>query len=198
VTGMEAVSETRTQRRAAICDAVFQLLAEVGYDKMTMDAVAARARASKATIYRTWPDKPSLVAETLRAKYAEGSPIPDTGSLRGDLMALLGMVCTASNSIEGEVMTGIVSAAVRDAELCDVVREFAFESKKAMHQHILDLAVARGEIATNEGYELLHEVIFAMISGHKITSNEPFDDEFARHVVDDIVIPLLKHHCACR
>lgn len=193
---MDVVSETRAHRRAAICDAVFQLLAEVGYDKMTMDAVAARARASKATIYRTWPDKPSLVAETLRLKYAEAPHIPDTGSLRGDLMAMMTLACTLSNSIEGEVMTGIVSAAVRDAELCDVVREFAFESKKPMHQFILDLAVARGELASNDGYELLHEVIFAMITSRKITTNEPLDDEFARHVVDDIVIPLLKHRCA--
>lgn len=195
---MEVVSETRAQRRAAICDAVFELLAEVGYDKMTMDAVAGRAHASKATIYRSWPDKPSLVAETLQAKYSESPPIPDTGTLRGDLLALLSLVCSVSNSTEGEVMLGIVSASLRDPELCDVVRAFAFESKKSMHQNILDLAVARGELASNEGYELLHEVIFAMISSRKFTSKEPMDEEFARHVVDDIVIPLLKHHDAER
>src|SRR5438309_3632378 len=90
--------ETRTPRRGpdrreAICDAVFELLGEVGYDRMTMDAVATRARASKATIYRTWPDKPGLVAEALINRFGPTPQAPNTGSLRGDLMALMSLAC---------------------------------------------------------------------------------------------------------
>ena len=63
--GLDSVTVAPTDRQAAICEAVFELLGEVGYDRMSMDAVAARARASKATIYRAWPNKPDLVMEAL-------------------------------------------------------------------------------------------------------------------------------------
>ena len=70
-------------REAAICRAALELLAEVGYDRMSMDAVAHRARASKATIYRHWPGKYELVLDALRSRgVSEIAPI-DTGTLRG-------------------------------------------------------------------------------------------------------------------
>ena len=78
-----------TQREFAICDAALALLAEVGYDRMSMDAVAARARASKATIYRRWPGKRELVLEAVRTRVADIVEPPDTGSLSGDIIATL-------------------------------------------------------------------------------------------------------------
>ena len=79
--------QTPHRRDAAICDATLALLAEVGYDRMSMDAVAARAKASKATIYRRWPGKQELVLDAVRSR-APGMAVPeDTGSLRGDLLA---------------------------------------------------------------------------------------------------------------
>src|SRR3954470_4023103 len=81
------------RRRQAILDAATHLLTEVGYDRMTVDALAARAGVSKPTIYRRWPGgKPEIVADAIRSKRAEAGELPDTGSLRGDLMALLGGV----------------------------------------------------------------------------------------------------------
>src|SRR5215467_9323345 len=84
----QMLAATRTDRHEAICDAVFELLSEVGYDRMSMDAVAARARASKATIYRAWPNKPDLVCEALAHRLGGTPEPPATGSLRGDLIAL--------------------------------------------------------------------------------------------------------------
>ena len=72
-------------RDAAICDATLALLLEVGYDRMSMDAVAARAHASKATIYRRWPGKQELVLDAVRARGVGLTVAEDTGSLRGDL-----------------------------------------------------------------------------------------------------------------
>ena len=74
-------------RDAAICDAALALLVEVGYDRMSMDAVAARARASKATIYRRWPGKQELVLDAVRSRGAGLTVAEDTGCLRGDLVA---------------------------------------------------------------------------------------------------------------
>ena len=76
------------EREDEILDATLELLIEVGYDRLTMDAVAKRSRASKATLYRRWETKASLVDR--RAAARQGRPArraPDTGTLRGDLLA---------------------------------------------------------------------------------------------------------------
>src|SRR5258707_13296304 len=72
------------ERREAICEAVFELLGEVGYDRMSMDAVAARARASKATIYRGWPNKPDLVMDAFEHRYGGSSEPAGTRKLPRD------------------------------------------------------------------------------------------------------------------
>src|SRR5690242_21796930 len=78
------------QRRQAILDAAMALIAEVGYDRASVDAIAARAGVSKPTLYRRWPHgKPELVADAVRHARDKAGPTPDTGSLRGDLLALV-------------------------------------------------------------------------------------------------------------
>lgn len=180
------------ERREAICDAVFELLGEVGYDRMTMDAVATRAHASKATIYRTWPDKPGLVAEALVNRFGGTPQAPDTGSLRGDLMAMVWIALQITNSPDGEVLTGVMTAAVRNPALGRTVHECTYASKRVMNETIIRQAAARGEIGPDTNPDVFHEVMYAMIMTRKLTA-EQTDEEFGRHVVDDILIPLLKY-----
>lgn len=183
-----------TERREAICTAVFELLAEVGYDRMTMDAVATRARASKATIYRTWPDKPGLVAEALVYRFGSTPAIPDTGSLRGDLMAVMAHACDVSNSPDGEVMAGVITAAARNPTLASTLHQCTYESKHAQHETIIRRAVDRGEIRSDPAMaDLLHEVMYAMILMRTLITEKPADAGFAEHVIDDVLIPVLKH-----
>src|SRR6185437_11527321 len=81
------------QRRQAVLDAALALIAEVGYDRTTVDAIAHRAGVSKPTLYRRWPHgKPELVADAIRDRHAEINQTPDTGSLRGDLLALTNLL----------------------------------------------------------------------------------------------------------
>src|SRR5581483_10849004 len=87
-----AVGRPRDETRdAAILDATLRILGDVGYDRLTIDAVATEARASKATVYRRWPGKAALVVDAIQSlnPYAAGTggEPPDTGSLRGDLLA---------------------------------------------------------------------------------------------------------------
>lgn len=181
------------ERREAICEAVFELLGEVGYDRMTMDAVATRARASKATIYRTWPDKPGLVAEALVNRFGATPEAPNTGSLRGDLMALMTLACKITNSADGEVITGVMTAAARNPALARTVHECTYASKHQVNETIIRQAAARGEVRPDTDTHVFHEVIYSMIMTRKMTGEQPLDEEFSRHVVDDILIPLLKY-----
>src|SRR5580698_2904876 len=81
-------------REQAILDAALELLMEVGYDRLSIDALAERARAGKATIYRHWSGKAQIVAEAVRCRAEETMEVvPDTGPLRGDLLELLTASC---------------------------------------------------------------------------------------------------------
>src|SRR6185295_10018783 len=179
-------------RRKAICNAVFGLLAEVGYDRMTMDLVADRAHASKATIYRSWHDKPQMVVEAILERFDGVPEIPDTGSLRGDLLAVLGTACTAVNSAEGDVISGLMTATGRNPQLACALKESLVDAKKPVHQAVVERAVARGEISADTDPALLHEVLHAIVLSRKLWENEPLTDEWARHVTDDILLPVLR------
>ncbi|MGH3125959.1 MAG: TetR-like C-terminal domain-containing protein, partial [Streptosporangiaceae bacterium] len=105
-----------SSRDLVLREAALALLAEVGYDRLTMDAVAARARAAKTTIYRRWQGKAELVVDSLNS--LKGVPdIPDTGSLRDDLRALAECITSAESRFGAQVTIGMVSALARDAEL---------------------------------------------------------------------------------
>jgi AcrR family transcriptional regulator len=179
-------------RREAICDAVFALLAEVGYDRMTMDLVADRAHASKATIYRAWEDKPQMVIEAILQRFDGVPEVPDTGSLRGDLMAMLSRACDAVNSAEGDVISGLMTAAGRNPQLATALHATLVETKKSLHEAVISKAVARGEIPADTDPALLHEVLHSLVLGRKIWENEPLTAQWARHVADDILLPVLR------
>ncbi|HKT05927.1 MAG TPA: TetR/AcrR family transcriptional regulator [Rugosimonospora sp.] len=198
---METVAQApagapRSARHQAIFDAVFALLGEVGYDQMSMDAVAARARASKATIYRAWPCKPDLVTEALVHRFGRVPEPPDTGSLRGDLIALMTAACDLAASQDGAVIAGVMSAAARNTELFQALNECVYDLKHAVHETIITRAVARGEVPEGTRSALLHEVMHAMVFTRMIWTAGPLDDGFVVHVVDDVLLPVLRHRCA--
>jgi len=180
-------------RRTAICQAACELLAKVGYDRMTMDAIANQAKASKATIYRMWPDKPQLVAEALKCQFGEDTELPDTGSLRGDLMALMAVACGAANSEIGEVIAGVMTAAAHDRQLADTLSQTLFADKARLHADLVRRAADRGEVSPDSDPAILHEIMHSMISGRRMWNLGPLDDEYARHVVDDILIPVMTY-----
>ncbi|WP_433614804.1 TetR/AcrR family transcriptional regulator [Dactylosporangium sp. CA-139114] len=182
---------TRADRRAAICEAVFELLGEVGYDRMTMDAVAARARASKATIYRGWPSKPELVMEAIEHRFGGSMEPPDTGSLRGDLLAQLGAVCAAAEGADGAVFTGLLTAATHNEELAECLFRCAYSTKHPMYEAMLRRAEQRGEVAPGTTAELLHEVLHAMVTSRRLWQNGPLDRAFVERLIDGVLIPML-------
>jgi AcrR family transcriptional regulator len=187
---------TRTERRTAICEAVFELLGEVGYDRMSMDAVAARARASKPTIYRAWPTKPDLVVDAMRHRFGEATPPADTGSLRGDLVAHMRRACGVACGEDGAVVTGLLTAATRNPELSRVMNLHMFEMKKQAYDVMIERAVARGELANGADPGLLHEIVHALVQARRLWELGPLDDAFAERVVDRVLLPVLRHASA--
>ena len=180
-------------REQAILDAALELLMEVGYDRLSMDALAERARAGKATIYRHWSGKAQVVVEAVRRLKNGGEPVPfpSTGSLRGDLMAALDQICCAATEVDAAIIASVMTAMRSDQELADLVRSEILDSKKGEFDGIIDRAVRRGELPQGGSAALVEEVVSALLINRMVIQGLSIDEEFATHVVDDVVLPLL-------
>ncbi len=132
-------------REQEIFDATLQVLEEVGYDRLTMDAVAAAARASKATLYRRWNGKVALVIDALLSQKGPHE-MPDTGSLRGDLLATFCGVGGLTDHSAVATFASVLTAISRDAEFAAAFRERVIGPKAAMGRAIFERARARGEL----------------------------------------------------
>jgi AcrR family transcriptional regulator len=180
-------------REQAILDAALELLMEVGYDRLSMDALAERAHAGKATIYRHWSGKAQVVAEAVRRLKGGGAsdPFPSTGSLRGDLLAALDQVACSATEVDAAIIAGVMSAMRSDPELAELVRTQVLDSKKGEFDGIIERAFRRGELPQGGSAALVQEVISALLINRLVIQGLSVDEEFSTHVVDDIVLPLL-------
>lgn len=180
-------------REQAILDAALELLMEVGYDRLSMDALAERAHAGKATIYRHWSGKAQVVAAAVRCMKgpAASQPFPSTGSLRGDLLAALDQISCSTSEVDAAVIAGVTSAMRSDPELAELVRTQVLDSKKGEFNGIIDRAVHRGELPQGSSVAVVEEVIPALLINRLVIHGLPIDEAFSTHVVDDIVLPLL-------
>ncbi|MEH0937960.1 TetR/AcrR family transcriptional regulator [Micromonospora psammae] len=184
------------ERNPELLEIVIQLLREVGYDRMTIDAVAARARVSKATIYRHWPGKAELVAAALRHRHVAVLVPADTGSLRGDLLELLrttAAICTA----DSDLMQALTLAMRTNPELAHLIRQQVMPGGRVASVAIVVRAAARGEIPAEAGErDLFHDLAPAMVMSRILAHGLPADDTFLTQLVDQVLIPVLRYRSA--
>jgi AcrR family transcriptional regulator len=180
-------------RRQAILDAAIELLKDVGYDRFTIDALAERAHAGKATIYRHWSGKAEVVVDAIRCRKGDDySNPPDTGSLRGDLVESLIRTQETFTEEDSALIVGVVSAMHNDEELAQLMREQLFEAKQCLFDAIVGRAAKRGEPVSAAGSIVANEVCTALFINRVAMGGGPIDDAFILHVIDDVVVPLLR------
>jgi AcrR family transcriptional regulator len=179
-------------REQAILDAAIELLSEVGYDAMSVEGVAVRAKSSKATIYRRWPGKAELIADAMRRRTEPAlADLPDTGSLRGDLMALVQRMFAGIEGSDGGLICGLAVAARTDAQFGRLMASHLHEHKLRPVASIVSRAEARGELIPGTDPALVLQVAPGVALFHQM-SGEPLDAAFAAHLVDRVLIPLLR------
>jgi AcrR family transcriptional regulator len=182
------------ERECAIFEATMRLLATTGYDRLTMDAVATDARASKATLYRRWQTKADLVVDALVwLKSCMPHDIPDTGSLRGDLVA---MACTdggLTDKMPLAVFGALITAMQRDDELAKAFQERFMGPIEARSRAVFERAQARGEIAEGADLALLGHVLPAIAIHYALTRNKPVKAPFIEQIIDQVLLPA----CRC-
>ncbi|MDX3496265.1 TetR/AcrR family transcriptional regulator [Streptomyces turgidiscabies] len=141
-------------------DATLAVLSESGYGTLTTAAVAARAKVSTATLYRRWPSKEVLVVDAAAAYARQLTEQPDTGTLEGDLRALLRDKAASLTGGEGGVLRTLVGEAAYNAPLAEaLVDAFVLPVRRRMEE-ITRRAVERGEIPASEvGADLLGDLV---------------------------------------
>lgn len=179
-------------RDVAILDAALQLVCEVGYQRVSMDAVAAKAHASKATIYRRWDSKAALVAEAIRARHQHAVTLVDTGDLRGDLLAGVRTMATDMAGDERQLMVGLLTAIHADPELARHLRLQLVCPKEDASRAWTARCIERGLLPPDANLDVFHEVAPAMVFFRLLLSGEPVDEPYLTHVVDDVLLPLLQ------
>lgn len=181
------------RRDALIMRAALDLVGEVGYDNVSMDAIAARAHASKATIYRRWDSKAVLVARALSCRDDFPTATPDTGDLRTDLIVGITSAVQAICDLDLALMTGLLTAMRSDPELARLIREQMVTSKREASRAFIARAVERGQLPPDVNADAFDEIGPALIFTRLIITGEPVDDAFVIHLVDDILLPVLAH-----
>jgi AcrR family transcriptional regulator len=181
------------ERENAIFDATMRLLATTGYDRLTMDAVAAEARASKATLYRRWQTKADLVVDALVwLKNCMPHEIPDTGSLRGDLLSVACNEGGLTDQMPRAVFGALITAMQRDEALAVAFQNRFLAPLEQRTRSMFERAVARGEIADDVDLALIGSVLPSIAIFRALTRNEPVGPELIEQIVDQVVLP------ACR
>lgn len=176
---------------ADVLAAVVGLLAEVGYEAMTLDAVAQRAHVSKATLYKRWDGKPRLVVAALRARSLAAVPQPGTGALRTDLLS----VARRLNAVEdrtGPLLAALAHAVRQDPSMAAAVETELAEPCREVVREIVAGAVARGEsTARPDDLGPAADVLPAMVVLPMLLTGRRLDDTEIVALVDRVVLPLL-------
>ncbi|MYV41764.1 TetR family transcriptional regulator [Streptomyces sp. SID1328] len=185
-------SRLTPERAAELYEAVLDLLREVGYDALTMDAVAARTRSSKATLYRQWGGKAELVARAIRHSKPGRISDVDTGSLRGDFLALVHREDDCAMEQNTALMRGLAMATHTNPDLLQAFREQVIEPEITELRRMLSRAVDRGEVApANPALPFVVHMMIGAFATRALIDERPPTQDFLSSYIDAVILPAL-------
>jgi AcrR family transcriptional regulator len=178
--------------RTSVLQAAAELLTEVGYDKMSVEEVAARAGVHKTTVYRRWPTKAELTADATALNSADAVPIPDTGDLVKDLKSLARDI-VANIGTEGGARRSrsIAAAAASSDELATAMHGF-WAHRLTLSAQVIERAIQRGELPTDTDATLIIETVIGPLWVRLLLTGEPITEELADQVVELVTPGILE------
>ena len=179
-------------RDGVIRAAILQLLADVGYGALTMDAVAAEAGVGKATIYRRWRTKQDLVVDTISDLNAAEAHSPDTGSLEGDLREMLHTLVGVVNGPTGAATLSLLSTVPRHPALAEAFRNGPLSVWQQSFEQVWENAEARGDVGPGFRTSVAAESISALLVQRWLLTGRPVDEAYADEVLDTVIMPLVR------
>lgn len=181
-------------RSEDILDAALEVLFDVGYDGLTVDLVAARAKAGKGTLYRRWDSKEALVLEAiahLKRTQIDAISLPDTGTLRSDLLALFKPEPAELAARKLKILGGVSSMLSRYPELGDSVNQVMAEPWTEIYGALMKRARDRGEIPASADIATLSAIVPSMAAYRALILRKPFDRKFLISMIDGVLMPAL-------
>ncbi|MDQ1582068.1 MAG: hypothetical protein QOF36_122 [Microbacteriaceae bacterium] len=181
-------------RDVEILDAALEVLAETGYDGMTIDMVASRAKAGKATLYRRWASKAELVIDAvacMKGRDIDLARLPDTGSLRGDLIAMIKPRSIEDGEKKLQIMAGLASMLSRNPELAEAANAAILEPRASVDLALMRRAIDRGEIPADCDIETLSLIKASMVAYRTLIQRKTIDREFLISLIDGVLLPAV-------
>ncbi|TXI52027.1 TetR/AcrR family transcriptional regulator [Mycolicibacter arupensis] len=197
---MESRLRQRTEGRLdrsrdpVILDAALAVVSENGYDAASMNDIAARAGVGKAAIYRRWSSKAALITDALIYWRPDllTREVPDTGSLVGDLDALIEQIGRADQDpVPNDLVLRVALEAAHEPGLAAAVDDLVLVKGKGLVAKILAQAAARGEIDAQRDWSMVADVVLAM-GLLQVVRGQTLDAAFVRNVIDALVLPALR------
>jgi AcrR family transcriptional regulator len=169
-----------------VLDAVREEIAKVGFSAMRIENVALRAEVAKTTIYRRWPKKEDLLFELLQSMTSGSGPIPESGVLRTDLLAIAHHLRCVMTGADGQAIARVLMAERSDPEVQRAIAHIR-EQKMAVPRQIVERARERGEIGAGVDADLLLTTLAGGIHHRVFVRSEELSDAYLEALVDMLV-----------
>ncbi|MGA8597856.1 MAG: TetR/AcrR family transcriptional regulator [Bryobacteraceae bacterium] len=179
--------------RLRVLKAASGLLEEVGFRSVTVDAIAERAGASKATVYRWWPDKASVLIEAFRTAVSPEFPFADTGSLRGDIKTQLRRFSRFLLGPRGKLLAAIVVGAQEDPEMAAALRDHWIRPLRKRGQAVLNRYKINGELPASADLDLVQDMMYAPFYYNLLTGYTPISEAYADKLTQALLAGLSSH-----
>lgn len=162
----------------------YELLLEEGFGAVTVEKIADRAKVSKATIYKWWPNKAAVVMDSFLSAAMSRLPVPDTGSVMEDMVIQAGNLAGFLTSREGRVIAELVGEGQFDGKLAEEYRARYFAPRRLDSRRILERGVQRGELQSGLDLELCIDLVYGPLFYRLLVTGEPIDPPFIKAVVN--------------
>jgi AcrR family transcriptional regulator len=169
----------RVDITVAIRNAVMHELADVGYGRLSIEAVARRAGVGKTAIYRRWNNKLEMVLEIVSDVAGRAVPLPDTGSLTGDLQLLMMIVSKAlQHRIASQIIPDLMAEASRNPQIAETLQRALRTHQQSVGDKLVGQAVARGELPPGADPEMAVDLILGPLYWRLAVARTPMDDDY--------------------
>ncbi len=180
-----------TELDAAIATAVLNLLVTGGAKAITMEAVAAAAGTSKPVLYRRWPDRSALLRDILLRTATAAIPAEDTGSYRGDMLAILRGWAALFTGEGGAAIRAIVAEMAQDGDLAEAFRAEVIGWRKDEMAAMLSRGIARGDVRADVPVDIARELGQSVLWHRLLITGDPIDDALVVRLVDEVLVPFV-------
>ena len=170
-----------------ILEQTLVLLGSHGYAGLTLDELAARSGVAKTTVLRRWPSKAAVAAAGVERLALQSVDVPNSGTLRADLRALLHGAVETFVRGRGQFVARLIREAGHHPEITDLVHT-VIHTRRQAYRRVLALAIARGELAPSVDQELLMDLLIGPIWTRLLITRDPITGDYVDSIVETVLI----------